>query len=67
MELNIVRKNKKITLRYCKDNSILEIIEVLRKDNKSRLWDKLKVHWTIYDWEIYFKLKDENIYGIIKK
>lgn len=55
-----IRRDKKITNSYCKKYSILEIANVLRKDNKSLLWDKFKTRWTIEDWKDFLKLKINN-------
>jgi hypothetical protein len=53
-------RDKKITNSYCKEFSVLEIIEVLRYENKSPLWDKIKINWKIEDWQEFFKLKIDN-------
>jgi len=52
----IVRE-KKITNAYCKEFTIFDVIEVLRKDGESKLWEKIKSNWKIEDWEEFFKLK----------
>lgn len=44
---------------HCKSFSIVQISEVLKKDNTSKLWDKLKENWNINDWEEFFKLKNK--------
>ena len=50
-------RDKKITNSYCKDFPMLKVIDVLRKDNKSDLWNKFKKSWTIEDWKEFFKIK----------
>jgi len=57
MEENLALKYKRLRARYCKENSMPEIIDTLRKDNASKLWDKLKINWNLSDWDYYFKLK----------
>jgi hypothetical protein len=49
---------KKITDGYCADNSIWDIIEVLKTDQRNHLWDKYKDKWTIPEWEEFFKLQE---------
>lgn len=56
---NLSLKKRRIRERYCKENSMPDIIETLRKDNKSKLWDKLKNLWNLKDWDDYFKLKKQ--------
>ena len=58
MEENLALKYRRIRERHCRENCMPDIIETLRKDNKSKLWDKLKCNWNIADWEYYFKLKN---------
>jgi len=53
-------RDKKITDSYCKSFPMLKVIEVLRKDNKSALWDKFKKSWTIEDWKEFFKINIDN-------
>ena len=55
-----VIRDKKITNAYCKEFPIFEVIEVLRKDNESKLWDKIKINWKREDWKEFFKLKIDN-------
>ena len=53
-------REKKITNAYCKELTIFDVIEVLRKDGESKLWEKIKSNWTIEDWKEFFKLKIDN-------
>jgi len=55
-----VRLDKKTTDSYCVKYSILEVSTVLRKDQKSDLWNKRKSTWTIEDWKEFFKLNIDN-------
>lgn len=56
---NLSLKKRRIRERYCKENSMPDIIETLRKDNASKLWDKLKANWNLADWNYFFKLKNQ--------
>lgn len=56
---NLSLKKRRIRERYCKENSMPDIIETLRKDNASKLWDKLKSNWNLADWNYFFKLKNQ--------
>jgi hypothetical protein len=53
-------KDRKITIVYCRQFSVLEIVSVLRNHNESNLWTKTKFEWTLKDWEDYFSLKKLN-------
>jgi len=59
MEENLALKHRRIRERNCRENRMPDIIETLRKDNKSKLWDKLKYNWNLSDWEYFFKLKNQ--------
>jgi len=59
MEENLALKYRRIRDRYCRENRMPDIIDILRKDNKSKLWDKLKYNWSLVDWEFFFKLKNK--------
>jgi len=56
---SLALKYRRIRERYCKENRMPDIIETLRKDNRSYLWDKLKYNWNIVDWENFFELKNQ--------
>ena len=56
---NLSLKYKRKRQRYCKENRMPDIIETLRKDNRSKLWDKIKYNWNLADWEYYFELKNQ--------
>ena len=43
---------------------ILDIVEILRKDNKHYLWNKRKVHFTETDWLVLYSLKNGIILNI---
>lgn len=53
-------RDKKITNSYCVEFPILEVIKVLRCENQSPLWDKIKINWTIEDWKDFFNIKKDN-------
>jgi hypothetical protein len=53
------RLEKKLTDSYCIKYSVLDIAIVLRKDQKSVLWEKRKSNWTIGDWKEFIKIKTE--------
>lgn len=53
-------REKKITDSYCAAFPMLKVIEVLRNDNESELWNKFKKSWDIEDWKEFFKLKIDN-------
>ena len=53
-------KDKRITNSYCVEFPMLEVIKVLRHDNKSPLWDKIKINWKLEDWKEFFKLNIDN-------
>lgn len=53
-------REKKVTVLICKEHKIREIIEVLRTNNKHKLWDKTKSQWTLSDWNDYFELKNQH-------
>lgn len=55
-----IERDKKITNAYCKEFTVFDVIEVLRKDGKSKLWEKIKSKWTVEDWKEFFKLKIDN-------
>lgn len=55
-----VIRDKKITNSYCKKYSVDQIIVVLRKHNKSDLWNKIKTNWTLDEWIEFFNLKTDN-------
>jgi len=55
-----VIRDKKVTDSYCKQFTIFDVIDVLRKDSESKLWDKIKINWKIEDWKEFFKLKIDN-------
>ena len=57
-----ILRDKKVTNAYCIEFPILEVIKVLRYDNESKLWDKIKTDWTREDWKDFFKIKIDN-YG----
>ncbi len=59
MDENLALKHKRIRERYCRENRMPDIIVILRKDNRSKLWDKLKCNWSLFDWECFFKLKNQ--------
>jgi hypothetical protein len=56
---SLALKYRRIRERHCKENRMSEIIEILRKDNRCYLWDKLKYNWNIVDWENFFELKNK--------
>lgn len=53
-------KDKNTTNSYCMEFPILEVIKVLRNENESPLWNKIKINWTIEDWKDFFKIKIDN-------
>lgn len=52
-----VLREKKLTNSYCLAFPMMLIIAVLRNDNTSELWNKLKKNWTVEDWKEFFKIK----------
>lgn len=54
-------REKKVTDIYCEQHKIYDVIEILKQDRKSKLWDKIKENWTVNDWKEFFRLK-ANIY-----
>lgn len=54
----VILREKKVTIIYCKKNSIKEIIDVLRHFNDSKLWNKTKYLWSMEEWKIFFTLKE---------
>lgn len=50
-------RDKKITIVFCKENKIYDIVDVLRNSNCHVLWNKTKYEWTLIDWNVYFELK----------
>jgi len=55
-----IERDKKITNAYRKEFTVFDVIEVLRKDGKSKLCEKIKSKWTVEDWKEFFKLKIDN-------
>lgn len=55
-----VIRDKKITDSYCKEFPMLKVIKILRHENESPLWNKIKTSWTIEDWKDFFKIKIDN-------
>lgn len=53
------KRDKKITVVYCRENRIYDIVDVLRYHNFSHLWDKPKPEWHLVDWNEYFLLKSQ--------
>jgi hypothetical protein len=50
-------RERKITNTYCIENPMSEVVKILRNNNNSKLWDKMKKDWNIQDWTEFFKLK----------
>lgn len=45
-----IARERKITVVYCRETRIADIIEVLRFFNESELWDKPKYEWSLEEW-----------------
>lgn len=54
----VIYRERKITIIYCRENALSEIVAVLRNFNDCNLWDKSKYLWTMEDWKAFFALKE---------
>jgi len=58
-QLRQEKRDKKITIVFCAENSLRQIVSVLRFYNNSVLWTKSKYDWTLPEWNEYFELKNK--------
>jgi hypothetical protein len=54
-----IKRERKITAVYCRENRTMTIISVLRFFNDSELWNKTKEEWNLEQWKEYFQLKEQ--------
>lgn len=52
-----IARERKITIIYCRENHIYDIVNTLRNFNDSTLWNKRKYEWSLEEWQEYFNLK----------
>jgi len=53
-------REKKLTIVFCSENKIYDIVDVLRNNNGHVLWNKTKNEWTLANWNEYFELKKQH-------